>query len=277
MIDRGAVQDWAGRCKLAVDARRRRLGNGTRLGGGPGASLEFHDHRPYLPGDDLRHLDWGVLARTDQLLLRRYRIETAPRVEVLLDASASLGIDPRKTALACECLLLLALLSRGDGARCAIWVATDRWQRYEPQGLEARLDTLTPTGAAGFEALPGPALMPGAQRILIGDGLNPGGGPALVARLGREAGQVSLIQILTPEEQNPAAWGPVILADVEGGEQEVVRDQALVTAYRERLARHLAGWDQALGGRGAGMMRCSTAEGLDGAVAAMTSAGLVHP
>ncbi len=56
-----------------------------------GFSQEFAEYRAYTPGDDLRHVDWNVFARTDKAYLKRYRGETNTEVMVLLDASASMG------------------------------------------------------------------------------------------------------------------------------------------------------------------------------------------
>lgn len=56
-----------------------------------GFSQEFAEYRAYSEGDDLRHVDWNVFARTDKLFLRRYRGETNSQLLVLLDSSASMG------------------------------------------------------------------------------------------------------------------------------------------------------------------------------------------
>jgi uncharacterized protein (DUF58 family) len=56
-----------------------------------GFSQEFAEYRSYTPGDDLRHIDWNVFARTERMYLKRYRGETNTQVMVLLDASASMG------------------------------------------------------------------------------------------------------------------------------------------------------------------------------------------
>src|SRR3954453_15399032 len=58
-----------------------------------GFSQEFAEYRAYTPGDDLRHVDWNVFARTERAYLKRYRGETNTEVTVLLDASASMGFS----------------------------------------------------------------------------------------------------------------------------------------------------------------------------------------
>jgi uncharacterized protein (DUF58 family) len=56
-----------------------------------GLSIEFAGHREYVPGDDLRYLDWFVYARTDRFDIRQYEEETKLRATLVLDASGSMG------------------------------------------------------------------------------------------------------------------------------------------------------------------------------------------
>src|SRR5688500_11634888 len=56
-----------------------------------GASIEFRQHRPYVPGDEPRRLDWRVLARTDRPYVREYHQETNLRCMLLLDRSGSMS------------------------------------------------------------------------------------------------------------------------------------------------------------------------------------------
>ncbi len=64
-----------------------------------GVSLEFSDYRHYVPGDDLRHLDWRAMARNERLYIRQYEQECNLRVYLLVDASGSMGYaGPGQTA-----------------------------------------------------------------------------------------------------------------------------------------------------------------------------------
>lgn len=56
-----------------------------------GFSTDFAEHRQYMPGDDLRHLDWKLLARTDRLYIKKYEGDTNTQVHLLIDSSASMG------------------------------------------------------------------------------------------------------------------------------------------------------------------------------------------
>jgi len=93
-----------GRVKnLSMVARGVVEGSITGLHASPykGFSVEFAEHREYTAGDDPRHLDYRMLARTDRLYIKQYEEETNMRVQVLLDTSGSMGysVDGKLTKL----------------------------------------------------------------------------------------------------------------------------------------------------------------------------------
>ncbi len=62
-----------------------------------GFSQEFAEYRSYSPGDDLRHVDWNVFARTERMYLKRYRGETNSQLTLMVDSSASMGYSSHGT------------------------------------------------------------------------------------------------------------------------------------------------------------------------------------
>src|SRR5437016_12221654 len=78
---------------LQLSARRVVAGStiGQHKTAVKGASIEFRQHRAYVPGDEPRRLDWRVLARTDRPYVREYHEETNLRGVLLLDRSGSMG------------------------------------------------------------------------------------------------------------------------------------------------------------------------------------------
>src|SRR5258705_6732291 len=56
-----------------------------------GFSVEFTEHRAYQPGDELRYLDWRILARSDRLFVKQFEEETNLRAMILVDASRSMA------------------------------------------------------------------------------------------------------------------------------------------------------------------------------------------
>ena len=59
-----------------------------------GFSVEFAEHRQYMPGDELRYLDWKVYAKTDRYYIKQYEEETNLKAWVVLDASSSMRYAP---------------------------------------------------------------------------------------------------------------------------------------------------------------------------------------
>jgi uncharacterized protein (DUF58 family) len=56
-----------------------------------GFSVEFAEHRPYLPGDEIKHIDWKIYAKTDRYYIKRYEEETNLKAYLILDTSASMA------------------------------------------------------------------------------------------------------------------------------------------------------------------------------------------
>ncbi len=63
-----------------------------------GISVEFAQHRPYSPGDDIRHVDWKVLAKTDRIYLKQYQEETNLQLLLVVDTSQSMTYGSVGTA-----------------------------------------------------------------------------------------------------------------------------------------------------------------------------------
>jgi hypothetical protein len=97
----------------ALDIASRRLVTGRlmgeRRGKRRGRSVEFDDHRPYSPGDDLRHIDWAAFARLDKLFLKLFLEEEDLLVHIVLDCSTSmLAGSPTKLLTAGQLACALA-------------------------------------------------------------------------------------------------------------------------------------------------------------------------
>jgi len=92
-----------------------------------GISVEFVERRPYVQGDDLRHLDWKAYARTDRLTIKRYQEETNLECTLVVDASASMAYppdrEPSKYSYACQVAAAIAhlVLRVRDGAALALF------------------------------------------------------------------------------------------------------------------------------------------------------------
>ncbi|MSR57693.1 MAG: DUF58 domain-containing protein [Planctomycetaceae bacterium] len=214
---------------------------GELLGRGAGSSLEFQEYREYMPGDDIRHLDWGAYARSDTLMVRMYREEISPRTEILVDASLSMNSGNRaKERLARQLSALFALLSGRMGGRPVLLPLQDG--PIEPLGLDSldRLAQLPFTGRTALDELLLGNRVPlrrRAIRIVISDFLFPHDPAALIRRLATDASALWVIQLLTAWEADPPAPGGRKMIDIETGhESDLVIDRSAVATYRARLS-----------------------------------------
>jgi uncharacterized protein (DUF58 family) len=214
--------------------------SGELLGRGTGTSLEFQEYREYLPGDDIRHLDWAAYARSDALMVRLYREEVSPRVEVLLDASRSMATADSKPRLATQLGATFSLLSASMGGSPVVWLAADS---SPPEALV--IETLDRLSGLSFDASVsldellrghGVPLRRQAIRIVISDFLFPFDPESLVTRLRREAAELWLVQILSAWELNPVEASGTRLIDAEtAAETHLYLNRATISGYLGRL------------------------------------------
>ncbi|MDZ4774831.1 MAG: DUF58 domain-containing protein [Planctomycetota bacterium] len=212
---------------------------GERLGKGTGSSLEFQDRRSYAIGDDVRHLDWRSFARTDQLLVRQYREEVLPRVEIVLDVSRSMAIDETKAQVAIDIVTVIAGAGRGDGFQVEIALARVRpelvdFERFAREGAEIdERESFERTLPTSLEIL-----RRGSMRVLVSDFLFPHDAAEFVRPLAARAGGLALIQIVGTSDRAPEVGTALRLVDAESDEaRDLVLDEKTVQRYYERMTR----------------------------------------
>ncbi|MEM8678536.1 MAG: DUF58 domain-containing protein [Planctomycetota bacterium] len=134
--------------KLDVRARHVVEGFLTGLHRSPyfGQSVEFRQHREYVPGDDLRHVDWKVWARQDRLYVKQFEEDTNLQCYLVVDVSASMqyGNGPlNKYEYACTMAACLAylMLKQQDAVGCATFDGKVR-NRVEPKTQRNHLQTI---------------------------------------------------------------------------------------------------------------------------------------
>jgi len=121
------VADRLARLNLAVGGTVEGFLTGRHRSPHRGVSVEFVERRPYVQGDDLRHLDWKAWARSDRLSIKRYEEETNLAATFVVDASASMAYPPDgglcKYDFACQATMALAhiVLRERDGASLALF------------------------------------------------------------------------------------------------------------------------------------------------------------
>jgi hypothetical protein len=251
MLDDPDVQQAAAAFQLGLPRLPVSGQAGELLGRGSGSSLEFQEYREYLPGDDIRHLDWAAYARTDALMVRLYREEISPRVEIFLDASRSMNTrtpiasDPPptlKSHLAKQLTALFAVLAARLGGKPMIFPMADErpsktWGLRELDGLGSFPLSSRKTLAdyAADNQIP-----PGRQavRVVISDFLFPHDPELLIKQFGNNVSGLWVFQILNRWEADPTPLGGRRLIDMETEmESDLVLDDAVISEYRTRLGR----------------------------------------
>ena len=220
-----------------------------------GFSQEFAEYRAYVPGDDLRHVDWNLFARTERCYLKRYRGETNSQLTVLLDASNSMrytsGPPPKMdyARFIAASVLYLAIHNQRDAA--GLIVFDDEVREYirpsRRQGQLARLfaglENAEPRARTNFgrplehfQAL----LHRRGIAIVISDFYED---PETIVRtiepLRFHGNDVVLFHILDPQELRPELKGPAILVDLETDTELEVIPEYAKTTYRAKIQAHI--------------------------------------
>ena len=242
-----------------MDFVSRTMVDGTMSGIHPsshkGGCSEFEDHRPYVNGDELRHIDWRLLARRDRYYVKQFRDETNLQAWIVIDTSGSMKFgmstvskfDYARTAAACLARLMLkqrdsvGLSMQGNG-RSIFLPAQPRSSHF--QMLLERLVQTQAEGAAGVEASLDTLSSRIRRRGLVlvfsdcfGD-IEP-----LVNRLKRlrsRGNDVIVFQIVAPEEVTFNLRGNGEFIDLEGTLPSLEVDFGrLREAYLARFQQHM--------------------------------------
>jgi uncharacterized protein (DUF58 family) len=222
-----------------------------------GFSQEFAEYRAYTPGDDLRHVDWNLFARTERCYLKRYRGETNSQLTVLLDASNSMQYTsgpPSKMDYArfiAAALFYLAIHNQRDAA--GLIVFDDEVRDYirpstrpgQLARLFAGLESAAPRARTDF-AKPLQHFLHSLHRrgiaILISDFYED---PEIIVReiapLRFRGNEVILFHILDPQEIQPVMKGSAVLVDLETDQRIEVVSEYAQTTYRAKIDAHIEG------------------------------------
>lgn len=234
---------------------------GDQLAHRAGSSIEFMDHRAYEIGDDLRHVDWSAYARTGRLIVKRFREEVSPRLELLIDGSRSMDLAGSEKASAAVALAAALATAAGNaGFACRAALAGDgvvplseagplpaHWHplRFDYAGtLDDSLDRAAPIWSAR------------TVRAVVSDLLWPGDPLLTLRRLSQGAASLLVIQVLAAQDADPPSHGSLRLVDSESGTtHELYIDAAMQQRYRRRLDAHHRQWEDACRQSGAVLVR----------------------
>jgi uncharacterized protein (DUF58 family) len=241
---------------LALKARMVLEGTmaGRHLSPFHGFSSEFSQYKGYVPGDDIKFLDWKVYGRNDQLVTRQYRDETNASLYLVLDSSESMGFSGGGAVSKLEYAKVMAasLAMMAFGQRDAVSVAHGAGEPagfLPPRNSAAHLrqalhmlEGLEPGGASDLEALFGrmaARLKSGSMTYLFTDLWQEPKAILTGLREIRFKNQsATLVQILAPEETAFLDGTQLELVDMETRESVRISARHLKPQYLETLAAH---------------------------------------
>lgn len=242
-----ALLDRLTRLSLRTFQRRAGLAGGERTTRRRGTSQEFADHRPYVPGDDLRHLDWHLYGRLDTLWIKLFESEDDQVVQCLVDASTSMRGDKIEMARRLAAALAWVALHHGD--RVSTASLTDGVVRYRPArrgrsaapAIFAELSAIEASGptALGQAVAKVPQHHGAGMALLFSDFLFAEDPEPVLRRLLARHGEVWAVHLLSPRDVRPDLMGDVVLFDVETGEEfPTTIDEAVL----DRVEATMIGW-----------------------------------
>lgn len=253
-----------------------------------GFSQEFAEYRQYMPGDDLRHVDWNVFARTDRMYLKRFKGETNTLLTVLLDTSRSMkygsqNVAGRKAVMEkleyakflAASLVYLAHLQRDA---TGLLVFDEDVRNFVPpssrQGQMMRLmhaiDQAEPADIARTDfTKPFSHLVDFLRKRSLVAAISdfwedPETVIRAVAPIRARGSELILFHVLDPQEITPKIkGGSVLLEDLESGTKMQVSGDYAQREYKTKMEAHLEGIREKAAGAGISYFLCDTSKPLD--------------
>lgn len=272
--------------RLDVLSRKMFAGKlpGERRSKRRGVSVEFDDYRDYVPGDDLRRIDWNVYARLDRVFIKLFREDEDLALHVVVDASASMDAGtPSKLVLAQRLAAALGYVGLANQNRVMLSIigAPHRPMVQTLAGLRGRrhvqrlagflIENCRPPEGVGVGIGQVGAFNAALKRLALarrGKGVMVLVSDLLVAEdfasglsflAGGGGFDVHVLQVLSPGEIEPerepggGVLGDLRLTDVETGRaEEVTVSGAVLKRYKERVAQHIEDVRRACVGRDIG-------------------------
>lgn len=220
-----------------------------------GFSVEFAEHRQYMPGDEIRRIDWKVWGRTDRYYIKQFEEETNLKSYLLMDTSASMGFKSEGTLSKLEyaSYLAAALAYLMTRQRDAVGLVTydEEMRKYMPphstkvylQSILAELERVQPAHATGT----GEALNAIADRlsrrglvIVFSDLFDkPEDVMSALKHFRYSQHEVLVFHILDPRERNFNFGRDAIFRDMESGEELMTQPYQIQRAYQESMAEFI--------------------------------------
>lgn len=272
---------------LEVIARRVVEGFVSGLHSSPfqGYNIEFAEHRPYSPGDELKHIDWKVYARSDDFFIKRFEEDTNLRAHLLLDCSASMaygdGVSKLEYGKYLVASLAYLMLKQHDSVGLILFdeeVRTHIPPRAAASHLQAITETLARTEGRGKTRL-SHNLTALAERIkrrglvmVVSDLLDqPDAVLKSLTHLNHQHHEVIVFHVLHPDEVRLPFTGRVRFVDLEYAREVLTHPSRLAREYQRRMKQFLDTYREGCLSARADYVLLSTADPLDQALAGYLS------
>ncbi len=243
------AQAWADIFKLPLQHRTWRGQTGDFQGSGVGSSLDFQDHRSYVPGDDPRHINWQAYARTGNYSMKLYREEVRPLIDVVFDVSDSMTFDPAKERRSVELFYFAVFAALKSGASVASHLVRGDHYRHLTDDLihghawPRLLEDLPDTGPAASPDLRPVPLRAQSLRIVVSDLLFTASPDTVLRALTRGRGHGIVLAPFLQAEAAPQWEGNCEFIDAESRETHPHRvDRGLLQRYLSAYRRHFELW-----------------------------------
>ncbi|MEO1837191.1 MAG: DUF58 domain-containing protein [Akkermansiaceae bacterium] len=239
----------AKKLRLPLRSRVWKGQTGEFLGAGVGSSLDFQDHRAYVPGDDPRHINWQAYARTGQYSMKLYREEVRPIVDLVFDVSESMFFEPLKARRSCELFYFLTESAARSGASLRMHLLVG--SNVSPIPMEAvnthywhevaqSLRQGDPNAPANLATIPFRA---NAFRVFLSDLLFPGDPLALIGLLGQHQGSPVIFAPFTQAETDPEWHGNYEFIEAELHTRHPHRiEPSTLNRYKKAYSNHFDIW-----------------------------------
>ncbi len=219
---------------------------GGRKSNAKGTSVEFSDFREYIPGDDIRRIDWGAYGRLDKLYIKRFMEEKEGLYHIFVDTSASMDFgEPKKSVAALRlagalAYLVLANLDRvyvSQMQEDSLTEGKGRAGKAAFRGIMQELSRIEFSGGTSInQAVMKRQFRGSGTSILISDFLDEHGIEEAVKYLKYKKQQVILIQVLARQELEIDGEGAVNLLDMETKrEVRLILNRRTIEQYEQAL------------------------------------------
>ena len=253
-----------------------------------GFSVEFSEHRQYMPGDEIRHIDWKVFGKSDRYYVKKFEEETNLRAYLVLDASQSMtyqfdgsGISKLQYGCYLAASLTYLMLKQRDSVGLATFDQQIR-DYIPPRGTPTHLQaiiSILESITAGAETDVATVLHDLAKRIVrrglvivISDLLDqPTKVLSALKHFRHRKHEVIVFHLLDSAEKTFPFQGAISFQDLETGQRLVTQADSLKSSYLEQLNRFIRDYQRGCGANMIDYVQINTDTPFDHALSAYLS------